>query len=95
MRLLWLLLIAFAAKASMAQGPCDSLAATSAHQQQELIRQRLELDRILLDVEEGRFHVAKARKEAEVLRQLMKGYIVTIDSLSRSNALLRQELDGR
>lgn len=90
MRLLLLLLTAFATTASMAQGPCDSLAATSARQQQELTRQRLELDRMLLDVEEGRYHVAKARKEAEVLRQVIKGYITTIDSLQRENLRLQE-----
>lgn len=90
MRLLFFLLAAFAATASMAQGPCDSLAAASARQQLELTRHRLELDRMLLDVEEGRFQVAKARKEAEVLRGVMRGYISTIDSLQRENLRLQE-----
>jgi hypothetical protein len=90
MRFPFLLLTAFAATVSMAQGPCDSLAAASARQQEELIRQRLQLDRMLMDMEEVRFQVAKARKEAEVLRQVMKGYIVTIDSLQRENRRLQE-----
>ena len=95
MRLPFILLTVMVATASMAQGPCDALAAANARQQEELIRQRLELDRMLMDMEEVRFQVAKARKEAEVLQRVMKGYIVTIDPLSRSNAHLREELDGR
>jgi hypothetical protein len=90
MRLPFLLLTVFAAFAGLAQGPCDSLATISAHQQKELTRQRLELDRVILDVEEARFQVAKARKEAEVLRGIMLGHINTIDSLQRENMRLQE-----
>jgi hypothetical protein len=90
MRLPFLLLIVFASSGCLAQGPCDSLATISAHQQKELTRQRLELDRVILDVEEGRVQVAKARKEAEVLRGIMLGHISTIDSLQRENLRLRE-----
>jgi hypothetical protein len=90
MRLPFLLLTAFVASASMAQGPCDSVATRNAYQQQELLRQRLELDRMILDVEEGRAQVAKAHKEAEVLRHMMRGYIATIDSLHRENQRLQE-----
>ena len=90
MRLPFLLLTAFAAFACLAQGPCDSLATISAHQQKELTRQRMELDRVILDVEVGRVQVAKARKEAEALRGIMLGYISTLDSLQRENMRLQE-----
>ena len=90
MRIPFLLLIFIASSGCLAQGPCDSLATISAHQQQELTRQRLELDRVIQDVEEGRAQVAKARKEAEALRGIMLGYISTIDSLQRGNMRLQE-----
>jgi predicted nucleic acid-binding Zn-ribbon protein len=77
----------------MAQSPCDSLAAKNEHIRQELIRQRLEMDHMIKQIDAGNYDLAKARKEAEVLRNIMKGYITTIDSLQQSNTILSRELE--
>ena len=93
MRCLLPLLPAFIGYQCMAQSPCDSLAAKNASFHQELIRQRLELDGLIKRVDAGSYDLAKARKEAEVLRSIMKGYITTIDSLSKSNNDLTRQMD--
>jgi DNA repair ATPase RecN len=77
----------------MAQSPCDSLAAKNEHIRQELIRQRLEMDYLIKQIDAGNYDLTKARKEAEVLRSIMKGYISTIDSLSKSNTEMSRELE--
>ena len=42
-------------------------------------------------VKSGNYDVHKARKEAETLRKIMKGYVVTIDSLNQLNQALMVE----
>lgn len=42
-------------------------------------------------VKRGNYDVQKARKEAETLRKIMKGYVVTIDSLNQVNQALMAE----
>jgi len=42
-------------------------------------------------VKRGNYDVHKARKEAETLRKIMKGYVVTIDSLNQVNQALMAE----
>lgn len=55
-----------------AQADCDSL----------LRAQQMQLEELVAKVNRAQYDLDKARKEAEVLRGLMKGYVVTIDSLS-------------
>ena len=42
-------------------------------------------------VKRGNYDVGKAKKEAETLRKIMKGYVVTIDSLNQVNQALMAE----
>lgn len=42
-------------------------------------------------VKRGNYDVHKAKKEAETLRKIMKGYVVTIDSLNQVNQALMAE----
>jgi hypothetical protein len=42
-------------------------------------------------VKNGNYSLAKAKKEAETLRKIMKGYVVTIDSLNQVNQALTAE----
>lgn len=42
-------------------------------------------------VKRGNYDLGKARKEAETLRKIMKGYVVTIDSLNQVNQALKAE----
>lgn len=42
-------------------------------------------------VKRGNYDVHKARREAETLRKIMKGYVVTIDSLNQLNQALMAE----
>src|SRR5690606_5591685 len=42
-------------------------------------------------VKNGNYNLHKARREAETLRKIMKGYVVTIDSLNQLNKALMAE----
>jgi hypothetical protein len=42
-------------------------------------------------VKRGNYDLSKAKKEAETLRKIMKGYVATIDSLNQANQLLTAE----
>lgn len=81
MRALPTLLAALSVCLSVAQHPCDSLAAGNEQLRQDIIEQRKELDGIILRLEECSYLVGKSRQEAETLRRMMKGYVSTIDSL--------------
>jgi hypothetical protein len=39
-------------------------------------------------VKRGKYDLSKAKKEAETLRKIMKGYVATIDSLNQANQAL-------
>lgn len=92
MRHLLILPFAFAASFGMAQAPCDSLATRNQRLAQELMAQRHDIDRLNQRVEAGLHDLEMTRKEAKVLRELMKGYINLIDSLNQENIGLRKEL---
>lgn len=57
----------------------------------EMDAQREQIERLLDQVKRGNYDLAKARKEAETLRKIMKGYVVTIDSLNQLNQALTAE----
>lgn len=57
----------------------------------EMEAQKEQIERLLTQVKSGNYNLAKAKKEAETLRKIMKGYVVTIDSLNQANQLLTAE----
>lgn len=90
-----ILVLFFLATTGKAQTVCDSLAAQNARMWQELIEQRSQVESLVKRVEAGAYDLDKARKEAQILRDLMKGYVSMIDSLHKENIRLREELDSR
>lgn len=107
MRLLVLATAALLVTTGYSQTRCDSMAtmleqtlnlldsmATEQGQFANIVEdQRSKIDSLATALRRGNYDLAKARKEAEVLRGIMKGYITTIDSLHRSDRALRLELD--
>jgi cell division septum initiation protein DivIVA len=57
----------------------------------EMEAQKAQVERLLDQVKRGNYDLAKAKKEAETLRKIMKGYVVTIDSLNQANQALKAE----
>ncbi len=57
----------------------------------EMEAQRAQIEQLLEQVKRGNYDLSKAKKEAETLRRIMKGYVVTIDSLNQANQLLTAE----
>ena len=57
----------------------------------EIAEQRKEIDRLIRNVRSGKKSVSSAKKEAETLRSIMKGYVATIDSLNQLNQALMGE----
>lgn len=57
----------------------------------EMEAQRQQIEDLMDKVKNGNYSLAKARKEAETLRKIMKGYVVTIDSLNQVNQALTAE----
>lgn len=57
----------------------------------EMEAQKAQIEELLDRVKRGNYDLSKARKEAETLRKIMKGYVATIDSLNQANQLLTAE----
>ena len=57
----------------------------------EIAAQQDKIDGLITKVKNGNWALAKAKKESETLRKIMKGYIVTIDSLNQLNMALTEE----
>lgn len=57
----------------------------------EMEAQKAQIENLLEQVKNGNYSLAKAKKEAETLRRIMKGYVVTIDSLNQANQVLTAE----
>ena len=57
----------------------------------EIAAQKDKIDGLITKVKNGNRALAKAKKESETLRTIMKGYIVTIDSLNQLNLALTEE----
>ena len=59
--------------------------------QHELESERAKIEELLVKVKNGNWEIHKLKKEAASLREIMKGYIVTIDSLNTLNQNLIAE----
>lgn len=57
----------------------------------EMEAQKAQVEQLLDQVKRGNYSLAKAKKEAETLRRIMQGYVVTIDSLNQVNQQLTAE----
>jgi len=54
----------------------------------EMADQKAQIDDLLKKVSDSNWSVSKLKKEARTLRDIMKGYVVTIDSLNTANQQL-------
>ncbi|MFK7758215.1 MAG: hypothetical protein AB8B53_14895 [Flavobacteriales bacterium] len=61
---------------------------------QELLAQREQVESLLKKVKNKDYDLYKIKKEAETLRDIMKGYVYTIDSLNTLNIAQREEISG-
>jgi hypothetical protein len=62
----------------------------------EMADQRMQIDELLKKVKDGNYSVKKLKKETDTLREIMKGYVYTIDSLNTLNqALIAENSDMR
>ena len=57
----------------------------------EIAAQRDRIDGLLTKVKNGNWSLSRAKKESATLRVIMKGYIVTIDSVNQLNMALNNE----
>jgi hypothetical protein len=69
----------------------DSLQTENDTIRQELELQKQQIQELMDKVKSGNYSLAKAKKEAETLRAIMKNYIAQIDSLNRANQELTAE----
>lgn len=69
----------------------DTLKTDNAMMIAEIAAQRDRVDGLLTKVKNGNWNLARAKKESETLRVIMKGYIVTIDSVNQLNMALNVE----
>lgn len=107
MRPLLLSCILFGSTLLNAQTSCDSLKTVlgSMMEQYDLLSveneqvaaemnlQRTQVDSLGAALNRGNYDLDKARKEAEVLRRIMTGYVVTIDSMNSANKALQRIID--
>ncbi|HRD52399.1 MAG TPA: hypothetical protein PKY96_07095 [Flavobacteriales bacterium] len=63
----------------------DSLSTENDTLRHELEFQKQQVQELMEKVKNGNYSLAKAKKEAETLRAIMKNYIAQIDSLNRAN----------
>lgn len=71
----------------------DTMETDNAVLRAELSGQMEALEDLRGKLKDRNYSLSKARKEAETLRSIMKGYIVTIDSLNQMNIALMAERD--
>ena len=69
----------------------DTLKTDNSQLTTEMEAQKAQIEQLLTQVKNGNYSLSKAKKEAETLRRIMKGYVVTIDSLNQANQLLTAE----
>ncbi len=69
----------------------DTLKTENSYMMAEMAAQRTEIEDLLKKVKDKNWSVSKLKKEAGTLRSIMKGYIVTIDSLNQLNQNLMAE----
>ena len=72
----------------------DTLSTENAYLMAEMAAQRTQVEDLMKKVNDRNWSIGKLKKEANTLRDIMKGYIVTIDSLNQLNDLLRFENQG-
>ena len=72
----------------------DELNITNDTLSAEIAAQKAQIEDLLVKVKKNKdlsWLLSKARKEAKTLRSIMKGYVITIDSLNQANQLLMAE----
>ncbi|PCJ81964.1 MAG: hypothetical protein COA49_03090 [Bacteroidetes bacterium] len=69
----------------------DTLQTENSMMVAEISAQRDRIDGLLTKVKNGNWELGRAKKEAETLRTIMKGYIATIDSVNQLNNALTEE----
>lgn len=69
----------------------DSMAVTNDSMNVELMEQRAKVEELIAQAKNNKWTIYKLRKEAGTLREIMKGYVKTIDSLNTLNVELRAE----
>lgn len=72
----------------------DSVSTDNAEMQAQIAEQRAEIEKLLKEAEKHKddaYIIYKLRKEANQLREIMKGYLVTIDSLNTLNKSLVEQ----
>lgn len=72
----------------------DTLQTENALMMAEMSAQRSEIEGLIKKVRDRNYSVSKLKKEAETLRRIMQGYVVTIDSLNQANIALTAERDA-
>lgn len=69
----------------------DTLSTDNDKLKGEMAAQQQQIEELMEKVKNGNYSLSKAKKEAETLRNIMKGYVVTIDSLNQLNQALTAE----
>ncbi len=69
----------------------DTLKTTNSQLTAEMAAQKAEIEGLLKKVKDKDWSIHKLKKEASTLRDIMKGYVVTIDSLNTLNQQLLAE----
>lgn len=69
----------------------DSMAVTNDSMNTELMAQREKVEELIKQAKNNNWTIYKLRKEAGTLREIMKGYVKTIDSLNTLNVELRAQ----
>ncbi|MFZ1687155.1 MAG: hypothetical protein WAU70_07025 [Flavobacteriales bacterium] len=66
----------------------DTLSTENEQLTAEMAAQKQQIEDLVKKVKDGTYSLSKAKKEAETLRKIMKGYVATIDSLNQANLAL-------
>lgn len=69
----------------------DSLMTDNDSINEEMLAQKERVDQLLAEAKGNKWSIYKLKKEASTLREIMKGYVRTIDSLNTENIELRAE----
>lgn len=69
----------------------DTLETNNDSMKVELANKRTEIEGLLAKVKDKDFAIYKLKKETKTLRTIMRGYVVTIDSINTLNVGLRKE----
>lgn len=71
----------------------DTLSTENVLMLAQIATQKNDINRLVNQVKNGNWSLARAKKESETLRGIMKGYVATIDSLNQLNLALIDEND--